>query len=177
MKKTTKTSHHGLTLIEVVVATSVVALLASAAGGAAHVILRTDQEAQGNWEATELGVALLQEIACLPFNDPQDGGTTLASETGEWDVVGLRADFDDVDDYVEWDGSYPLQQKDGTAINMAGYTRAVAIDFVDEDDFTSVSGPPTDYKRIIVNVIRDGATVRRVMTVRVEGGRDVDFDG
>jgi prepilin-type N-terminal cleavage/methylation domain-containing protein len=167
----------GLTLVEVVVATSVVALLASAAGGAAHVILSSDREAQENWEATELALALLQEVASLPFNDPQVMGTTLGPDGTEWDSPGLRGEFDDVDDYAVWDGSYPLQQKDGTAITMPGYTRRVVINYVDADDFSSVSALPTDYKRITVDIFLNGAKLRSIATVRVEGGRNVDFDG
>jgi type II secretory pathway pseudopilin PulG len=167
----------GTTLIEAVVAIGIVAVLGAAIGGASETILATDREADDATRVGELGLALLEEVAALPFEDPQGGGTTLGPEFGEWVPLGNRANLDDVDDYTIWIGNQPLQAKDGTLLSWTGYTRAVSIDYVPADDFSQVSLAATDYKRITVNVLKDGQVVGTFVTVRAQGGRDVDFDG
>jgi len=167
----------GTTMVEVVIAIGVVAVLGAAIGGASEAILATDRETDDATRVGELGLALLEEIAALPFDDPQNGESTLGAEFGEWIPLGSRATLDDVDDYVVWTGNQPLQAKDGTLIPWTGYTRAVSIDYVLADDFSQVSLAATDYKRITVSVRKDGQVVGTFVTVRVQGGRDVDFDG
>ena len=80
-----------------------------------------------------------------------------------------------MDDYTVWDGSRPLQEKDGRLINLPGFTRSVAIQYVDGNDFSTVSVPPTDYKRITVSVHQGGQLIKSWVTVRVAGGRYVDI--
>jgi hypothetical protein len=167
----------GVSMVEAVIAIAIVAMLGAAIGGAGEAILATDREADSSALVTELGLALLEEISSLPFDDPQGGGTTLGPELGEWAPLGNRANFDDVDDYTVWTGNQPLQTKDGTLIPLAGYKRSVAIDYVTADDFNQTSGIATDYKRITVTVWLNGQVAGTFVTVRVQGGRDVDFDG
>lgn len=165
----------GMTLIETMVAMVIVALLAAAIGGASGVILGTEREADESSVATELGMALLEEITALPFDDPA-GSASLGPDLGEWGPPTDRSLFDDVDDYTVWDGSYPLQQKDGTAIDLPGYTRDVTIQYVGSG-LATMSMTPTDYKQITVRVYKQGTLVGTFGSVRVEGGRYVDFDG
>jgi prepilin-type N-terminal cleavage/methylation domain-containing protein len=167
----------GLSLVEVLIAMAVVGLLGAAIGGAGEVILATDRAADDAALVGELGLALLQEITSQPFRDPQTGGTTLGPEFGEWIPLGSRANFDDVDDYTVWSGNQPLQSKDGTRIALAGYTRSVSIAYVTADDFNQTSVTPTDFKRITVSVFRNGVVAGTFTTLRVQGGRDVDFAG
>ena len=121
----------GLTLLETIAATLITALLAAAVGSVAHVILSAEREANVTERSTELGLALLREIAALPFDDPQDGETTIGPEAGEWDPPDNRSRFDDVDDYAAWGGGFAVQTKDGTKLNLDGITRAVKIEYVD----------------------------------------------
>jgi len=167
----------GMTLIETLIATALVTLLAGALGSAGHVILSGLRESDRLWEATELGMALLEEIASLPFDDPQTGEGGLGPEEGEWTADQTRALFDDVDDYTVWTYGQPLQAKDGTRIDAPGYLRAVAIDYVASDDFGLASMAATDHKRIVVSVYCGGELLETFSTVRTQGGRDVDFDG
>jgi hypothetical protein len=167
----------GVTLVEAVITIAIVAALGAGIGAAAEVILATDREADDAGTVSELGLALLEEVASLPFDDPQGGGTTLGPEFGEWAPLGSRANFDDVDDYSVWTGNQPLQAKDGTLIPLAGYKRSVSIAYAPADDFSQTSLAATDYKRITVSVIKNGQVVGTFVTLRVQGGRDVDFDG
>jgi hypothetical protein len=170
-------AERGVSMVEAVIAIAVVAMLGAAIGGAGETILATDREADQSALVSELGLALLEEISSLPFDDPQGGGTTLGPEFGEWVPLGNRANLDDVDDYTVVTGNQPLQAKDGTLIALTGYTRSVSIDYVTADEFNQTSGTPTDYKRITVSVLLNGQVVGTFVTVRVQGGRDVDFDG
>jgi hypothetical protein len=167
----------GVTLIEAMVAMLVVAVLGLAAHGVSRTILATQDQHVETGFIDELGISLLEEIASLPFDDPQDGGTALGPEAGEWVALGDRALFDDVDDYTVWNGSRPLQQKDGSLIDVPGYTRGVSIAYVNPADFKLASFTPSDCKQITVSVRIQGRTVKTFSTVRVEGGRYVDSDG
>lgn len=167
----------GFTLVEVLVTIVIVSMLALATGGTARVIFATRDECDQSGFADELGVSLLEEIAVLPFDDPQSGGTALGPEAGEWVAFGTRVAFDDVDDYTVWTGGMPLQQKDGTLIAQAGYTRTVSIGYVSPTQFSLASFTPTDCKQITVTVLYKGSVVGTYATVRIQGGRHVDSDG
>jgi hypothetical protein len=169
--------NRGVTLVEAIIATGVVALLGGALVSAARAVLEVDREAQRGGQASELGLALLEEIAALPFDDPQTASTTIGPESGEWSADHTRAAFDDVDDYSVWDGTYALQQKDGTTINLPQYKRSAAVTYVTPADFTVTSASATEYKRITVTVLENGVAAGTFVTVRVQGGRDVDIDG
>jgi len=170
-------AQRGVTLIETAVATLVTALLAGALAGAAEVVLAVDREARRAAEVGELGLGLLAEIAALPFADPQTGSGALGPDGGEWPAAQTRALFDDVDDYTVGDGTRVLQQKDGTPIDLRRYRRVVTVIYLDSQDPVSPSAGETDYKLITVTVL-EGAEVAGVFrTVRVRGGRDVDYAG
>ncbi len=165
----------GITLVEVLTATVVTGLLAAALTSAAHVILETDREAERAWQASELGLALLEEIAALPFDDPQTGSDVLGPDADEWSPPANRSAFDDVDDYTVWNGALGLQDKSGNPLSITGYTRSVTVMHTHPASFGLLSVSPTDYKLITVNVYADGELVRTFKTVRVQGGRDVDL--
>jgi len=167
----------GFTLVEALITIAIVSMLALATGETGRVIFATGDECDQTSVADELGISLLEEIATLPFNDPQSGGTALGPEAGEWVALGDRALFDDVDDYTVWTGGLPLQQKDGSLITQPGYTRTVAISYVNPANFTLASFTPTDCKQIAVTVLYKGTAVGTYSTIRIEGGRNVDSDG
>ncbi len=170
-------SRSGTTLLEVIVATTVIALLAAAFGSASESVLATRRESDRSWMATELGNALLQEIASLPFDDPQEGEGEWGPEGGEWSDDGVRALFDDVDDYRVWTLGQPVSTKSGTAIDAPGFSWEVSIDYVEGGDFESIAAEPTLHKRILVSIYESGELAGTFVTVRTQGGRDVDFDG
>lgn len=168
-------AQRGITLVETAVATLIVALLGGAAISAAEVALAVDREARRAAEVGELGLGLLEEIAALPFDDPETGALALGPDAGEWEGASTRALFDDVDDYAVWDGSHPLQDKQGSALALGRYRRAVAVTYVSAGDFVTPPGKVSDHKRITVTVLEEGEPVAAFSTVRVQGGRDVDL--
>ncbi len=163
----------GLTLVETTVATAVLILLAMALGGSAHVILSAQRAQEEADLVRDLGISLLDEITALPFEDPDSVTVALGPETGEWEEPWTRAAFNDVDDYTVWNGM-PLQHKDGTPLNIEGYTRGVAVVWVDPEDFGSEEDEPTPVKKITVTVYRSGQAAGTFVAFRTRGGRHVD---
>lgn len=88
-----------------------------------------------------------------------------------------RARFDDVDDYTVWDGSYPLQHKNGRPMGIPGYRRQVEVVYVSPGNYAATSLVATGHKRITVRVLKEGVIVGEFTTVRVQGGRHVDYAG
>jgi len=168
--------HRGVTLVETLIAMVIVGLLAAATQSATHVIFTTREEAESSQLYTELATSLLMEVTALPFDDPETASTTLGPDAGEWSPPTDRTLFDDVDDYTAWNGSQTLQQKDGTAIGISDLTRSVSISYANPDNPSTTSLTPTDCKLIIVKVLEKGTIVKTLTTLRLQGGRDVDFD-
>lgn len=171
--KTAARSESGLTLVETTVATAVLVLLAMALGGSAHVILSSQRALEEADLVRDLGISLLDEITALPFEDPDSATVALGPEPGEWEEPWTRDAFNDVDDYAVWNGM-PLQHKDGTPLNIEGYTRAVTVRWVDPGGFGSDEDEPTHYKKITVTVYRSGHAAGSFVALRAGGGRHVD---
>jgi len=166
---------HGLSLVEVVAATLVVAILALALGSVGDAVLRSHRAARDEGVVIRLGAGLLEEIASLPFTDPDTTTTALGPEPGEWDPPRSRIHFDDLDDYVAWTGTEPLQSKSGVKSGEP-YRRHVRVERVDSLAVTAGTITDTDHRRITVEV-RDagGVALGRFQTVRTRGGRRVDL--
>ena len=172
--------NRGVTFVEVMAATVIVGFLAAALQNATHFILGTEEEASSAWIVHELGISLLEEVAATAFDDPQTGSTALGADAGEWpDPEGApsnsRALFDDVDDYVQWDGTYPLQHKNGTKMGITGYTRKVEVGYVTSTNYAVSSVGASAHKLITVKVYEESTVVGEFSTVRVQGGRRVDL--
>lgn len=165
----------GLSLVEVVAATLVVAILALALASVGEAVLRAHRASRDEGVVVRLGAGLLEEIASMPFTDPDTTTATLGPEPGEWDPPLTRAGFDDLDDYVVWTGSQPIQSKAGVKSEET-YRRRVIIEPVDSLAVTAGSLADTDHRRITVEVEDAAGTVLgRFQTVRTRGGRRVDL--
>lgn len=106
--------------------------------------------------ATMLAQDLLEEIMPKLFDENPSNPDTpagLGPETGET-RPGLppNNNYDDVDDYRNYTES-PPKEVDGTNMTeYTGYTRTVAVDYVQEANFDAVSTSITRFKRIRVTV-------------------------
>jgi hypothetical protein len=105
----------------------------------------------------------MTEILQHSYEDP-DGSPVFGPEAGE--TGGTRAAYDDVDDYDGWTAT-PPQQRDGTAIPKgAGWTREVAVDWVQSNNLTLGSMTDTGVKRITVTVKYNDLVAASLVAVR-----------
>ncbi|QDV74269.1 type IV pilus modification PilV family protein [Botrimarina mediterranea] len=141
------------TLIEVVVATTLVGVVLVAAletlGGAT----RTYQESATTAEAWALAERYAAEIMAKPYEDPQ-GSVVFGTESNDG-VVSTRDQLDDVDDYEDWYES-PPQSSDG--VDLTGYDGWIVEIIVTHCHSTpsgsviNVAGSDQGVKRIQVRV-------------------------
>lgn len=111
-----------------------------------------------------LAASLLEEILATAYADG-GGATTFGLEAGEAD--GTRTRFDDVDDYHQWIATPPTR-RDGTPMRgFDGVTRRVTVERV-----TAIDGPAdnneTGYKRITVQIERDGTVIEQAQGLRTD---------
>jgi MSHA pilin protein MshD len=107
----------GVTLIELVVAITIVAVSVTTVLGAFGAIATSSADAMVQHQATAIAESYLEEITLKPFGDP-DGAD---DETG-------RADFDDVDDYGGLSESGPRDPDGNVIAGLADYTVSVVVD-------------------------------------------------
>jgi Tfp pilus assembly protein PilV len=106
---------------------------------------------------------LMAEILCQDYED-NDEAKAFGRELAE--KAGSRADFDDVDDYLEWSAS-PPQNKDGTEVpNRTGWRRSVDIRYADSTDITQMSVADSGIKHIIVTVAYNDVELARLVAIR-----------
>lgn len=152
------------TLIEAVISTVIVGIMFVAAMnvlGATAVSKRsTEQQALGY----SLAQDLMNEILNQPYEDPTQTAT-FGRETGE--SGSDRADFDDVDDYVNWSAIPPEDKNGEPLIGYDQWTRSVDVDYVKPTDLKQI-GATTGVKRIVVTVSRDGIAATEIIAIRTK---------
>lgn len=121
----------GLTLVECLIAASVLAIAASAALVPFAAGLKQTQDSARLEQAAELASSLLDEIAAHPFEDPDNANDrTLGPDAGETS----RQLFDNVDDYNGYSDptTAPTDARGAslTASNLAGLRRTVTVSYV-----------------------------------------------
>jgi hypothetical protein len=113
----------GLTLIEGLVASSVLAIAVVGIIGPIAASYKHSAAAESTSLAVGLAGQLLEEISSKPFVDPSDQSVTLGPEANE--VSAGRAAFDNIDDYHLYadstDGSSGVRIKalDGSTLDLA----------------------------------------------------------
>jgi len=168
MRPVTSTQRRGFSLLEAVIAMLLVGVVLVAAlhvlAGTTASTLTTAQHAAG----VLLAEGLLAETLTLPYAEPDAGQTAVfgpeAGETG-----GSRAAFDDVDDYRNWSAS-PPESPDGTVLpGYAGWTRSVAVAYLDPSDLNQVVASDMGVKRVTVTASFNGRPVAVLTAIRTDG--------
>ncbi len=158
-------SLRGFTLLEALLSLVLVGMVVVAALSALGSALAIEQLVAERGHGLGICRQLMAEILRQPYADPDGGPLVLgpdASEVGD----GSRALWDDVDDYDGWSAS-PPQDKDGTvAGNRAGWTRIVAVVWVDPTDPSQTVGSDQGAKWISVTVTRDGKLITSLAALR-----------
>jgi MSHA pilin protein MshD len=142
----TRSRHRGVTLIELVIAITVVAIAATAVLGAMSAISSRSADAMIQQQAIGIAQAYLEEILQRPVPDP-DG---VEPEAG-------RGAFDDVDDYAGLADAGARDQFGNAIAALAAYNVSVAV-----AQSAALSGvPATAVRRVDVTVTHgSGLTIR-----------------
>ncbi len=152
---------HGSTMIEVVIATLLSGVVIVGAlnvmGGATktRVVIATSMEGPA------LANELLAEIMSQSYEDPEAPGTGGFFGVGKESGETSRSTFDDVDDYLMYSESPPLDSNDLPMAQYPGWTRSVSWTYGKRSD-GSFSFMPAGLTKVIVTVTSpEGAITRR----------------
>jgi prepilin-type N-terminal cleavage/methylation domain-containing protein len=142
-------TRRGLTLIEVVASTMIVALMAVAALEALAAATKSANSIGNRAVAAGMADELMSEITMQSYRDP-DGSPIFGHESGE--ATNIRSAFDDVDDYDGWNVT-PPQYRDGTAIpDRTNWRQRVTVTYVTPTNLTQTSSTDQGVKRIRVQI-------------------------
>ncbi len=163
----------GISLVEVVISTLLVAGLMVAAMDAVGASVRSREKIVHEARGQQLADSMLDAICALAYSDPDaalDLGV-IKIESGEETGPGWGR-FDDVDDFDGWSAS-PPQASDGTALPgfAKRWTRTVEVSLVRRDSLEGIGAITggEGVKRIVVTLTRDGMVVGRAVGLRSLG--------
>lgn len=157
----------GLSLIEVVVSTVIVAFIVSAAMQTVAIAVSTRNRTTELQLGPALAMDLLNELLQKPYADPDVASTSIGLDLGEGSSNRLA--FDDLDDFHGWSTSSPVKP-DGSAMPIgAGWQRQVAVAFLDPSNM-SASGTDLGLKKITVTVVSPGGESNVVEALRSRWG-------
>ncbi|HYF14222.1 MAG TPA: prepilin-type N-terminal cleavage/methylation domain-containing protein [Phycisphaerales bacterium] len=141
----------GFSLIEAVLASAIVAVLASAALTAAGKAASSRRTANDGALGSQLAHDLARWIATLPYEDT-NGVPTFGVDP---DDLAMGDDVDDFDGI----GQSPPVDDTGEALASAEWSRTVTVSYVNPGNPTLTVGYDTGLKRIDV-IVKRGGTVR-----------------
>lgn len=145
----TRACQTGLSLVEVIVATMIVGLMAVAALNSLGAATRSSESIGNRSVAAGLADELMSEIVQQPYSDPNQT-PVFGREPGEPSTP--RSEFDDVDDYDGWNQS-PPQYPDGTVIpNRSDWRQRVTITQVNPSNPIQSVGTEQGSKQIRVTI-------------------------
>lgn len=151
-------------LIEVVVAIAIIGLMLVGALSAVSASRGSQFKVRRLRQAHLLGQALMAEIL---QQDYEETAGVLGPDPDE--LSGVRAGFDDVDDYDGWSQS-PPQREDGTNLDQfASYGRRVTIAYLNPGSLWQTVPFDSGIKRIIVCVDVNGNEIVSLTAVRTRG--------
>ena len=144
-------AQRGVTLVELVIAITIVAIAATAVMGAMSTVTTRTADAMVQQQAVALAQAYLEEVLQRPVGDP-DG---IEPESG-------RGSWDDIDDYNGLADTGARDQFGNAIAELSGYNVTVAV--VPTSAMTGV--PSTAARRVDVTVTGPGG-----VTVALSGYR------
>lgn len=141
----------GFTLVEVMIATAILAFAVAAVSQAIVAGQMQTYEALHNWRGLCLAEAMVEEIISLPYDDP-DGGGGAGPEAGEPN----RNQFDNCDDfhgYSETAGNVDDAAGNGYGDMFDRFSRAVTATYTQQA--VPGMGAPQDGLQVTVTVTDD----------------------
>ena len=112
-----------------------------------------------------LGVAMAQDLMDEVLSQDVYTEGTLGLDTGE--ARRPRSTYDDINDYQGWSSSGQMRDIDDNLIpGTEGYTRRVAMHYVDPDNLAATRNYDTGLVRIVVRVRNDWRIVAELTAYR-----------
>lgn len=131
------TNDKGITLLEVLIASAILAVAAAGFMEGFTVLARQAQHARGMLQAALLAEDMREEILSKPVSDP-DQAPAFGREPGEYG--NIRMYLDDRDDYSDLEDNPVTDLKGNPIPGMEKYSRSVRIRKVLEDAPTKDAG-------------------------------------
>jgi MSHA pilin protein MshD len=156
-------NRRGFTIVEATIATAVTGVLLTAAVATFGTIARNRQVDGERRLAYPLAQQLMAEILQSYFVDP-GVNPAFGPEPGE-----TRATFNDVDDYNGWAESPPATRAGVALAGYAGWSRAVAVTYVDPATLAA-STAPTTLKQATVTVTAPSGKTYALVGLRASTG-------
>lgn len=157
----------GLSLIEVVVSSLLVGTVVVGSLEMLGASVRSQTTANDLFDGPVLADMLLAEIMSMPYEDPEDSGGSLGTDSGE--SSSDRGDFDDVDDYRNWSSS-PAEDRLGNALSeYPGWDRSARVRWAEQISANEWASD-TGLKRIVVTVTAPDGTVTERFGLRSRDG-------
>lgn len=163
----------GITLIETVISMLLVTLTMTSTLAIVGPVVGSTHVAQDKLRATRLAAELMDEITSKAYTEPDLVSISVGLDLGESEKS--RKTFDDVDDYDGWAAS-PPQLVDGTAHDFTrSWKRSVTVEYA-QIGTGGIKGAASDtgFKRVRVEVSRDGILLCALESVVVPGDGDND---
>jgi type II secretory pathway pseudopilin PulG len=152
----------GFSHVEVLVSTLIVGLMLVSATSLLGGVVRSRAVSGNTARAVLLAQEMMCEIAGVSYVEAT--GPLFGPEAAE--STGNRSLFDDVDDYNGWTES-PLKTRDNaTLANTSGWTRSVAVAWVDPAAPSTTVGSDQGVKRVTITVQSNGQTLARLSALR-----------
>jgi len=152
---------HGSSMIEVVVASLLTGVVVVGALNVMGGAIKTRTAIATSSEGPLLANELLAEVMSQLYEDPEAPGTGSVFGVGTESGETSRSTFDDVDDYLMYSESPPLDSNDLPMMEYTNWARAVSWVYVKRSD-GSFSFMPTSLTKVTVTVTApDGAVTRR----------------
>ena len=159
----------GLTLVEVVVSTMIVGLMAVAALNSLGAATRSSEWIGNRAVAHGLADELLSEILQTAYAEPS-GSSAFGPDGAE--SAGPRSAFDDVDDYDGWNAA-PPQYRNGTAMpDRAEWRQRVEVERVEPTNPTQSSASDEGAKRIRVWIEYHDQVLAEQVAVRTNSDQE-----
>lgn len=125
-----RASRGGFTLIEALIAASILAIVSATAALPFAAGLQQTNEAARLEQAVALGQAMMEEILARPFFDPSDPNASLGPELGETS----RMDFNNIDDFHGFaetaETLSTFEEADIKDASADGFWRTVTVEYV-----------------------------------------------
>ncbi len=160
------------TLIEAIGSVLIVAVMFVAVMSTVGAARMSQYKMSGRSRGTALAQDLMAEIVQASYEDPDGPSAGIGLDASE--LTASRATFDDVDDYDGWFAS-PPQQRDGTVMqHLPGWSRQVAVVWINKNDTVTVVGAETGAKRITLTVKHNGMLMASLVAIRTSAFPEVD---